>query len=247
MKKLYILLFACAALMACEKKDRSDEGYINGGPPGPPGYLIVVQMPDAQQTQTAIVENPVVRVDYSTWPETPIFDENVLEPKVSDLLSTWPKDSLKMLEHSPYIELGDNYYLLDWRWRGALPFLSRLINWYCGPDSIFIAHWFVTDVEWKDISLLQDWSKAQIIGHPNVTAMGIISPERLDEYFGTLIPRDNPYWVTVYWSGGPRIGYNTRITTREYIDFLNQLQERYRDYLIQLIQEGKFNEFYYQP
>lgn len=245
--KIYLtgLALVVVFLVGC-KKDNNE--LIDDMPPGPPGFVVVVQMPEAQQTQMAIIGHPIISVDRSTGQEIPIFNENVLEPKLSYFSDTWLKDTLKILEHSPYVELCDNYYLIDWRWRNIHPFGTRAIpcpSWLISYTA-FIEHWFVTDVKWGNINVIQDWSSVDLVGHPAVTDIVDISNYELDNHFNTLIPKSSPYWLGVYWMGGPDVDVRqqNQVTAAEYITFLDTLQERYRTYLIQLIQAGELKTFY---
>jgi len=75
MKKLYILLLACAALMACEKNNANKK--IVPPTPDPTAFVIVVQMPDAQQIENVIIGHPYAYMDCATY--TPVFDEETLQ------------------------------------------------------------------------------------------------------------------------------------------------------------------------
>lgn len=115
----------------------------------------------------------------------------------SSPLLAFCQDELQVLRHSPYIPLGDGYYLIDWRWEAFLP-LSTVS--YYAPSTQVLREWInshctLTAIPWAELnSLSQSWDMAQ---QPvPVKELWRITYAFLDRQAGT--PKANQ---AVYFSG----------------------------------------------
>lgn len=89
-----------------------------------------------------------------------------------------------LIGSTPYIELSNDYLLVDWRWQDYLPISSK--NLYHNKRNIAynsVAHFFVMNTTWEDLdSLSQIWNNSDVWNNFDVDEWRTISCQALERY-----------------------------------------------------------------
>lgn len=145
---------------------------------------------------------------------------------------------LQLLQHAPYIPLGEGFYLIDWRWQTLLP-LSAIA--YDAPDEQSLQQWIdrhctLAPTQWKDLeSLSSTWQIPQ--QKVPVKELWRISYAVLDQYAG----KSNAH-QSIYYSGmKPEYIYHQYASVSQYDSLQVTFQQDLLPFIHSLPSSGTAN------
>ena len=224
MKYTYcIAIFACLFLLlqACGQNDENNIiPDTNAAAPVPLNYAYIVKL------------SSIEYLDYVVAVET--FDGNNYSLR-------WINGVCQelFLGTSPYIELVDGYYLIDWKWGHYHS---------AGANNLFLI-----DVKWTDILDVNDkWDKNTLITKNFLEVLGSISYKQIDEYLKIEAPTHmnkayntpedyvRPWWVGLFRTisdlqQANLISYDKY---KEQIKYQDSLQNVYKERMTKIITDG---------
>lgn len=168
----------------------------------------------------------------------------------SQPISTFAEDVLSICGTSPYMELGDGYYLINWRWAqfarpaGLTPELPK--------------HCFLSKTRWEDLtSLSTTWLPKEVSKNPfkEVICVYLIC---LDLYRGAYESYEQQYmgwgrysydltmnaaWAYKYYTATPEELAKAGRTYDEYVQYCDSMYVVYQESLSEAIAKGDLHKF----
>lgn len=277
MKKLFLLIITVFVLSSCQRTI-SDPTHENNDEPDAALYdgkmMMVVKFGDSEQVNNVILGHQIIGYFYGDSALAYIEDSglslNIQRPSSNpmDNLNSCSIGFVNFLDtllhirnHSPFIPLANDYYLVEWRWTELLPLSVRLD--YLTKEDVndrISNHLFITDIPWSELdNLTQIWDNAQYTDHVDITEVWLVKYKAIDVYFKE-IKTTYPFlffnW-TLY-SGGlsasaifqyyvyrDNPGLYSPDAYMDFIAYCDNLQNAYKLHLIDLIQSGKLNNVGY--
>ena len=142
-----------------------------------------------------------------------------------------PSSVFNLYGQSPYIDLMDDYLLIDWKW-------NRIF--YQNNDAIITEKW----AELKDLNTTYSLEKLYV-NHP-VAEYYWVEIDKIKECNGGYLEHDSvtPFWRTEYvardWEKFPEVEKEAIIYWAEKTD---RAFVEYTEILLRIISEGKLNQF----
>ena len=131
-------------------------------------------------------------------------------------------DSIKLLEMPPYIELIDDYLMMNWHWTPIFPHCSDKIN---GNYSQAI----LTGLKWTDLKdFKQEWERTIPNDHEAIDRVHLFKVKALDDYRG-----DKSYLQD---------GWEKHILFRGSVRQIDSMQNIYAECLKQILRNHKYAE-----
>jgi|GEM_PF-3884592 hypothetical protein len=179
--KLFLLLFACAALMACEKNSSKEESFAWPAREivVPRATMVVVKFAEPTQQNNVIVGDRVLSydtncgsydgscfeydeegnlyllsgVDFNSPYDPNNHNQSLMEDTLLAKTVTFWEDKIHLRNVQPYIPITDGYVLVDWRWADILP-ISTFRSWIWRPTDKLNRiqnHCFLTNLSWGEL------------------------------------------------------------------------------------------------
>lgn len=262
---LGIFMISCSTNTPVEKPDIPS---IVNGKVTPGAYMLIIKFEYSEQKNKVIVGHPIADYDDLDGQFMYIEDGGLIlnvqeEPEsfysVPSEMAQFLEEQTHLIGTSPYINLTDGYYLVDWKWQDIMP-LSALTNYaftnahHNTLEEHIRDHIFLTDLDWSELTdLNQKWDNEQYTDPVSVEEVYRISFERVDCLFDEL-KEDNPYacysmtlynhglsarnaWVYYVNDGASECNPKGRYLT--YLTYCDSLQEVYKKHLIEMIHNGQ--------
>ena len=281
--KFFIIALAATMLMACQPEPEPspnpddplvpvDSNYMESvSDLGPPACMMIVRFANPEQIEHVIVGHPIKKyntngyfeyycnqgmtlnaANVDTVPVHYVMDSNMLQ---------FLTENTDIAGSSPFIPLGEDYYLIDWKWQSLCP-LSCIVN-YCQPWHLqehVQQHIFVAPTTWPELNdYLQVWDSIEV-QHIDLAEYKITSFEVIDRFFGEVKDYyEDPfmhYGYGIYYEGlsvrvaylyypdgGP---YPVKKSYQWYIHACDSLQEIYKNHLIQFVNHNQLDDICFQ-
>lgn len=128
-KDLLLIAMTALVLFSCENKEEHHNNYV---PERYDMFAEIVKITDSEQLLFVVAEEVPVFTDTIYTSHGPILHGDSSEYKIRGIGGVYEE---LFLGTNPYIDLGDGYYLVDWKWG---EFLYE-------PSNVLI------DVKWEDV------------------------------------------------------------------------------------------------
>jgi hypothetical protein len=259
--KLFLLLFACAALMACEKHRSPSDDYV------PDTQLAIIRLPYG--TQNKVLVSPIVDsviVNPSNNSVTLYYGNGGAmcnATKQDSLLAQFAQDQLKILGTNPYIILDNGYVIIDWKWihfhplSGALRYAAfssslpyHLFGYSTNPYRFYPItneEYYLLPFIWQEIvDLTQQWirDECEHIERPEVRYANLIDIEKYGNYSTGCRDISLKYNVTL---NDLHAIYNLHIKDESmftaFVYEYDRLQAAYVETLNQMIRNNDFEKW----
>ena len=249
MKKSIILIIAILALgfLSCENRE-----YPNNYVPLQTDMFVVeiIKTSDSEQLQFVVAEEVPILSDTTYSPQGPILSGDSNEYQIRGIGGVYEE---LFLGTNPYIELGDDYYLVDWKWG---EFLYE-------PTNVLV------DVKWEDVmSRQQVWSiETPLIASGFPCQHNYLKRETIDRILGVepsaiidtihnmSVDYVRPWFTWRYNTLEDLMKEKAELESHDFHDLTlesynaevarqDSLQLVYAERLRQMIQEGKLQELF---
>lgn len=268
-KNIFLAVAAVALLAACNQVEvinpdlNEIEGwdeYVQTGNLGVSGVahnLVLVRFKDEESKNYVAVAHrmlqkecgetiPVIYEKDTLGLSCSYFRNQLSNTFPSDSIALFAEDMLSLCGSSPYRELADGYYLIDWRWYG----IARPFGLY--PEDV-PEHCFLSNTRWKDLSSLSaTWRHRDVSGNP-FAEIAVLRLQYVDLYCGFNHP--GSYWFT--HNASPVYAYYLNydlddiyfspemlnFTYDDYVQFSDSMYSVYQDRLTEAIKKGDLHKF----
>ena len=232
------------------------------------GCMMIVKFSKPEQKSKVIVGHPIEGYDSMggrfVYNEDGRLTFNIQEHPESNY--SIPSEVANFLEEqkhltgtSPYIDLTDGYYLVDWKWQDIMPLSALTIYAFANAyhstlEEHIRDHIFSTDLDWTELTdLNQKWDNAQYTDPVSVEEVYRVTFEQVDRLYNELKESD-PYvcynhslyygglsirnaWMYYYYDGSSECNPQGRYLN--YFSYCDSLQEVYKEHLIEMIHNGQ--------
>ena len=246
------------------------EGHESGAEaPGPYAYLTIVKFYNEGQEKKVIVQHPIKKYNgidgkYEYYENTDLY-LNILPKQytwengcgLDPTLVNWADEEMGIAGTSPYISLTDGYYLIDWKWHQLFP-VSALTDDNRQLSEHIRNHVFMTDMDWNNLNTLTDrFDASRYTQHLKGIEIIRVWAKELTCLFNDT--KNDPYvcWnMSIYYNNGmcyenAHMYYQygdcaqSGKTHQTYVAFCDSLQSVYKNYLIELINNGQLKTIGY--
>lgn len=273
MKKFYFLLGMCVALASCEKTTELQMveipdtfvGFVNNGTDAAigalPNQILIVKFQNDADKDYVVGVNPIT--DYDEYQNISL-DKSIVglqlmpEPyyvewtigcfgTTSTPLSKFAEQVLSICGTSPYVELCDGYYMIDWPW---VDFFSPGFR-----DGYPDLHGYLTPTRWDELDSLSTTWKPKEVKILNLSELHCSTYKWLDIYRGT--PDSDVFFGpqngSLYYRGGLR-AWTAYCKYMEYpyagiekwpyekfVHYADSMTQVYKECLIEVIHNNDLN------
>lgn len=246
-----------------------DGNEIGNEASGSHAYLTIVKFYNPGQEKKIIVQHPIKKYngldgEFEYYENTDLY-LNILPRQYSwdngcgldPALANWADEEMHIAGTTPYISLTDGYYLIDWKWHQLFP-VSALTDDNRQLSKHIRNHVFMTDIDWHNLTILTEGFDAS---HYTQHLKGIEIIRVWSQELACLFndTHKDPYvcWnMSIYYENGmcfenAYMYYQygdcaqSGKTHRTYMAFCDSLQSVYRNYLIELINNGQLKTIGY--
>lgn len=275
--KTKLLLPICLSLVlfcACDNQpqDQPSTEIRTGDAAATPGAgMVIVKFANSKQLEYVVASNTIKKYDGPTGRY--VYDENgSLGLNIADGTDTYLtfnsaehspffENELQLLGTSPYIHLGMDYYLVDWKWQQLLP-ISATCN-YPQPDRGDILdaiqnHCYLTNTKWKDLSAVSTrWAQSNNFPAILVREVYRLNIKAFEKYLGAdtsgrpefLCYNFSLYGdglsvsnVMAYWFNRYNSGCHPQNAYLDCIAYYDSLQNVYVNALTKIITQEKLDQ-----
>lgn len=268
----FSMLVATIMLMACSSNQQPSLTIRTGEAISSPGAgMVIVKFADSKQSNYVIASHPIKKYDGIAG--CYVYDEegplglNIAYNSDSYLTfntaehAPFFENRLQLLGSSPYISLGKDYYLIDWKWQQLLP-ISATCN-YPQPDrgdllDMAQNHCYLTNVRWKNLkSLSTQWSQSDNLPAVRIQEIYRLNIRDLEKYLSNtpidhrdFLCYNNSLYsdglsvinVMSYWMNRNNSSCHSQDAYLDCIDYYDYLQNIYVQELKQIISQGKLDQ-----
>jgi|GEM_PF-3054714 len=160
-----------------------------------------------------------------------------------DMWCTFAEEQLSILSIKPYIELTDDYFLIDWRWK---PFLQISTTAFCASPQavrrVAFNHSYILNSKWEQLqSIKQIWQikDTALCQRVKIDKLHMISYEDLNAiyHFNHLKSTDYNLIYTNFFYYGMRVPSAYEFFSKndprftKYVSFCDSMQDVYKNIL----------------
>lgn len=270
--RLYLAVITSIMLVSCSPEKRAlNEIQTGTAAPSPGAGMVIIKFANPQQLNYVVASHALER--YDGFSGCYLYDEsgslglNIVDGR-DDFLTFNPTEHtpffenvLKLLGTSPYISLGNDYYLIDWKWQQLLP-ISATCN-YPQPDrgdimDAILNHCFLTSTKWKDLkSVSTRFPQSNSYSPILVSEVYRLNIKAFEKHLGVDTSNRSDFLcynyslyseglsvvnVMSYWVNGSSSDCHSQDAYKDCIEYYDRLQNMYVKELTQIIAQGKLNK-----
>lgn len=258
-KYLFLIIFslACVILYSCENTKSPSPGDELA-----PEKLTIIKLPS--EMNASVFVSPIVDsvvLDYSTDTYTLYYGDSLVlcNPTESNaILADFAKEHLGIVGTNPYIQINEEYAIIDWKWAHFHPLsgayrIALYSNYHTlpgygiGTRPVENEEYYLLPVFWEDLSdLTSKWrmQDGERIKKPEILYIWLSEIEKYGDYQSTHIDMIKKYHIT---PNDFRSTYNLYsrdpAACDDFIDEYNRLQSSYVKTLNEMIKNGDLEKW----